>query len=241
MTMDTPWGNSLEGIPSRTDIGLFFYNVDLVDLSGYEEFPNARWSEIFAIVALSLIDKAIALEADAIDKYAEINQRAIAEHEANKPPEDTTSGAQGPGFVSVGFTVRALTDHEIAKYVGTYAIMGAEAIGIAEALEREVHVAARARLAGAADATEKLKLSNKRASIKRHAKTNQLLLEIAEFRKQKPTDSIRNTVRRFLEAIPEERVEHLRVDNRINSLSDAFSDYLKGRRAPLPDEPRSPN
>jgi hypothetical protein len=86
--------------------------------------------------------------------------------------------------------------------------------------------------AGMADAKRKIKIRNKSAAIRRHARTNEAIVALKNFYSEEKHKSMRNAAQIFCEKFPK-MVEHLAPYNRVRTLSEGLSKLLKGQRLSL--------
>ena len=114
-------------------------------------------------------------------------------------------------------------DHEfrLLDHIAPWMIEATEAICIAESLriERESNNISK----------QIISKRNFAAAIKKHKKTNDIILEIERMLSTGNYKSMRNAVQIYCENNPE-KVTHLAPYNRIRTLSDGLSAHLNGRR-----------
>ena len=51
------FGQEIDAIPSFNDVEALYQNIGNILLAEYQEFPNAQWYELFAVLALSYAEK----------------------------------------------------------------------------------------------------------------------------------------------------------------------------------------
>lgn len=105
-----------------------------------------------------------------------------------------------------------------------YLIEAMDAVATAEGIQRFE--------SGMADAKQKIKTRNKSAAIRRHTKTNEAIVALRNFYCEEKHKSMRNAALLFCEAFPA-KVVHLAPYNRVRTLTEGLSNYLKARRPSL--------
>lgn len=155
------------------------------------EIQNLKWHEIYATLALGLLDKAV----DDEKFYAKW-----------KDHDDW------------------LHAWRIMSHSATWLIEAMEAITLAEGmLSIETN---------SESEKNKIKERNTSAAIQRHAKTNQAIIALFEMFNSGSYKSMSNAAQIFSEKFPE-KVAHLAPYNRVRTLSNGLSDYIKGQRRSL--------
>lgn len=152
---------------------------------------NLKWHEIYATLALGLLDK------------------AVDDEKFYSTWEDHNDW---------------LHEWRIMSHSATWLIEAMEAITLAEGmLSIESNSEAE---------KNKLKIRNTSAAILRHAKTNKAIIALHEMFTSGSYKSMSNAAQIFSEKFPE-KVAHLAPYNRIRTLSNGLSDYIKGQRRSL--------
>lgn len=155
------------------------------------QVKNLKWYEIYATLALGLLDKAV----DDEKYYSEWENRDDWLHE-----------------------------WRIMSHSATWLIEAMEAITLAEGmLSIETN-----------SETEKNKIKerNTSAAIQRHAKTNKAIIALHEMFTSGSYKSMSNAAQIFSENFPE-KVAHLAPYNRVRTLANGLSDFIKGQRRSL--------
>lgn len=155
------------------------------------QVKDLKWHEIYATLALGLIDKAV----DDEKYYSEWENCDDWLHE-----------------------------WRIMSHSAAWLIEAMEAVTLAEGmLSLEIN-----------SETEKNKIKerNTSAAIQRHAKTNQAIIALHEMFATGSYKSMSNAAQIFSEKFPE-KVAHLAPYNRIRTLANGLSDYIKGQRRSL--------
>lgn len=152
---------------------------------------NLQWHEIYATLALTLIDRAIDDE-KYYESWQDVNEW--------------------------------LHDYRILSHSATWLIEAMEAITTAEGLQRTQD--------SINDEKQKIRIRNTAAAIQRHASTNEAIIDLEKLYATGSYKSMRNAAQIFCENYPE-KVKHLAHYNRVRTLTDGLSAYLKGKRRSL--------
>jgi len=152
---------------------------------------NLQWFEVYATLALTLIDQAI-------------NDEQF--------------------YASWAISNEWLHEWRIVTHSATWLIEAMEAIALAEGLQ-SIEVIG--------DLTKnKLRERNTQAAIQRHAATNNAIVALYEMFNQGTYKSMSNAAQIFSEKFPE-KVAHLAPYNRVRTLSNGLSNFIKGQRRSL--------
>lgn len=121
------------------------------------------------------------------------------------------------------------TDEQLLLTTGSLLIEAMEAVRSAEVIKET-----EAKHAGLKEEVKELKekvsLRNKTAAIKRHEKTSQLFLELVAFYDAGDYKTYTEATQKFLETIPEKRIEHLAPTNLFRTLCEGLSAIKRGKR-----------
>ena len=166
------------------------------DITGDESFPNASWAEMFAVLALSLVDQAC-------EDERLFGNKALPENEER---DDW------------------FYEYRIVSRASYWLIEAMDAVATAEGFHRFE--------SGLTDAKQKIKTRNQHAAIQRHSKTNEALRALKDFYLYGKHKSMRNAAHLFCDAFPD-KVAHLAHYNRVRTLTEGLSNYLKDRRSSL--------
>ena len=166
------------------------------DISGDENFPNASWAEMFAVLALSLVDQAC-------DDERLFGNKAL--------PEDAE---RDDWFY----------EYRVVSRASYWLIEAMDAVATAEGIQSFQN--------GIMDAKQKVTIRNQHAAIQRHGKTNEALRALKDFYLSGKHKSMRNAAHLFCDAFPD-KVAHLAHYNRVRTLTEGLSNYLKDRRSSL--------
>lgn len=152
---------------------------------------HLKWFEIYATLALGLLDKAV----DDEKYYAKWKDHNEWLHE-----------------------------WRIMSHSAAWLIEAMEAITLAEGmLSIEIN---------AETEKNKIKVRNTSAAIQRHAKTNKAIIALHEMFTSGSYKSMSNAAQIFSEKFPD-KVVHLAPYNRVRTLANGLSDYIKGQRRSL--------
>lgn len=155
------------------------------------EVENLRWHEIYATLALTLLDKAV----DDEKYYSEWKDHDDWLHE-----------------------------WRIMSHSATWLIEAIEAVTFAEgmlSIENNFQTE-----------KNKIKTRNTAAAIQRHARTNKAIISLHEMFASGSYKSMSNAAQIFSERFPD-KVAHLAPYNRVRTLANGLSDYIKGQRRSL--------
>ena len=195
-------GNSTN--PSPAGALRTYVDIDLFGFDGVEDFRSATWPEFFAALALGLLEEAFLAW-----------QHKTPYYEAGLDSED-----DGAAFEKTHYYNRFDAYEFVCEAL--------DAVCMAESLLRESLVAQEIQRKH----KKKIELRNKKAAIAKHAPLNQLKKECIRWYLSGSFPSKREAARRFYESLPESRRKLLAPSNAIRTLTQAISDYEKGRLRP---------